>query len=119
MMIQAILCFTAILAFVVYLGFFRSMLGDRVLAVCLLALSLGAILFPDATHVVARMVGVGRGADLILYLFVACSVVLFILLYGKIGSAEIKITELARAMAIANAERPDEGREEKRALANE
>jgi Uncharacterized conserved protein len=65
-----------------------------------------AIVFPDITNALARLVGVGRGADLLLY----ATVIAFIgyILWSRIDRAKIhrQLTELARSQALANAQRP-------------
>lgn len=75
-----------------------------------------AVVFPESTNDIANFVGVGRGADLILY--VMGVVVLFTLLhyYTKFVELERKLTEVVRELAILRAEaerteraaRPDE-----------
>ena len=46
------------------------------------------------------MLGVGRGADLLLYATVAALVFSLLVIYAKFKDAEVKIAELARHIAI-------------------
>jgi hypothetical protein len=90
-------------------GFFvflrRNRLPLHIMTVFLL-LGAGAVavIVPDVTTDVAHLVGVGRGADLVLY--IAIVAVLFVLLhyYSKFVELQAKMTELTRQMAIMKAE---------------
>jgi hypothetical protein len=75
------------------------------------ALSAGAALaglyfvwVPSHSTGVAEFVGVGRGADLILYLWVCISLIVLLNLHLKLRTQHELITKLARTIAIANAE---------------
>jgi small membrane protein len=63
-----------------------------------------AVIFPDLTSRVAKLVGVGRGADLVAYL--AIVVVMFVLLhyYTKFVELQRQVTELTRELAILRTE---------------
>lgn len=62
-----------------------------------------AVLFPDLLTNVANSVGVGRGADLILYLLVVTFMLVTVVLFRRIATLERRYTELARMMAIERA----------------
>ena len=53
----------------------------------------------------AALVGIGRGVDLILYIWVVISLLLFLNLHLKLRAQMDLITTLARAITIANASR--------------
>lgn len=57
--------------------------------------------FPDYATVVGHLVGVGRGTDLVLYIFVVVSMVVGFSLYLKLNTCLMLITELARHTALA------------------
>jgi small membrane protein len=63
---------------------------------------------PERTSQLAHFVGIGRGTDLILYIWVLLSGLLILVLHLKLLSYGRRLTELARAIAIANAEAPRE-----------
>ena len=68
--------------------------------------SLAGLIFiwvPSLSTGVAEFVGIGRGVDLILYLWVCISLIVLLNLHLKLRTQEEKITKLARAIAIANA----------------
>lgn len=80
----------------------------RRLGVLLLVVLAGvAVVFPDLTNTVANFLGVGRGADLLLYGLV----VVFIgyVAFDRVHRhrVDVQLTELTRAIAIAAAEKPD------------
>lgn len=63
--------------------------------------------FPDTTSTIAQLVGIGRGADLMLYTWVLASLMLILVLHLKLATQGHRLTELTRAIAIANARRPE------------
>lgn len=72
--------------------------------VVLVALAAGlSVIFPDALTRVARLVGVGRGADLLLYVLVVTFMLVVVVLFRRMGELERKYVELARVLAIREA----------------
>jgi len=67
----------------------------------------GVALSPQTTDVVAKLVGVGRGADFIIYLSMIALFYLMFKLFGKIEDVEREITKLVRKLAIEEAEEVD------------
>jgi small membrane protein len=63
-----------------------------------------AILFPDTTTQVASWVGVGRGADLLLYGLAIAFVFFVFNVYVKFQQQRNLVFKLARKIAIADAE---------------
>ena len=61
-----------------------------------------------STHV-AEFIGIGRGVDLIMYLWVCISLIVLLNLHLKLRSQHELITALARAIALANACAATEG----------
>ena len=58
--------------------------------------------FPEYSGIAANFVGVGRGADLVLYLFVVTTLVVGFSLYLKLNSCLLLITEVARHVALSS-----------------
>jgi small membrane protein len=58
------------------------------------------IIFPDATSFLAHLLGIGRGADLIIYVSLLISFYLIFRLYVAFTRLEQAITELVRAIAL-------------------
>ncbi len=103
--IQVILILGILGSFLTYLSFFRSVLFDRFAALGLFVLLFLAVLFPNATTVVANQLGVGRGADLVLYLFAVGTLFCLILLYTQLGKTKQVQTEIIRTLAINSAKK--------------
>jgi len=62
-----------------------------------------AILSPDLTTWIAKLLGIGRGADLLIYLLALAFLFLVFYLYQRFQRIESALTELARHIAIAEA----------------
>ena len=62
-----------------------------------------SITWPHATAVVAHRLGIGRGADLLLYVSVLAMVVAFFYVYTRFRRLDRQITLLVRRLAIQNA----------------
>jgi hypothetical protein len=58
------------------------------------------IIFPDATSFLAHLLGIGRGADLIIYTSLLISFYLIFRLYLALARLEQAITEIVRAIAL-------------------
>lgn len=103
--IQVVLSLSILLLFLSYLSFFRSVLFDRVIALSIFLLLLLAIVFPDFTTTLANLLGVGRGVDLLLYLFAVGTLFSLVILYTQISKTKQLQTEIIRSIAINNAEK--------------
>jgi hypothetical protein len=62
--------------------------------------TVSVIIFPDATSFLAQFLGIGRGADLIMYLSLLISFYLIFRLYVALARLEQAITALVRAIAL-------------------
>ena len=63
------------------------------------------VIFPDITNKLSHSVGVGRGTDLIVYLFMILFFIVSIALYLKIKNLEANQTEFIRKVAIQQADK--------------
>ena len=83
--------------------------GSRRIALAWLAVWAAAgvaIAWPETTAVVARLLGIGRGADLLLYCTVLAGMVGFFLVYARIRLLNQHVTVLVRQLALAHADSP-------------
>lgn len=72
----------------------------RLYGVVVVAAAAVTVLYPDSLTRVARVVGVGRGADLLLYLLVVTFMLSSVVLFRRVGDLERRYTELARTIAL-------------------
>ena len=75
----------------------------RLVIVAALLAGFVAVLFPDYTNVVASYLGIGRGADLLLYAFVIFALFYVVHQYRRQLWQEKVTTDLARALTLAQA----------------
>ncbi|MDO8559539.1 MAG: DUF2304 domain-containing protein [bacterium] len=78
--------------------------GEAVLWSVLWVGVLSAAWFPHATDVVARWVGVGRGADLLIFTSIVALFVLVSWLLARVERVEREITEIVRHEALRRGE---------------
>lgn len=78
--------------------------GKRIGLVAFALLNVYAVLRPDDVTWVANRLGVGRGADLILYVLVIAFVLGMLNFYLRFKTMDRRLTELARTIAIREAE---------------
>ncbi len=60
----------------------------------------GVVLRPETASIVARRIGVGRGADVVVYLSLAAIFYLLFRLLARLEDHERQITRLARELAL-------------------
>ncbi|MBI2475239.1 DUF2304 family protein [Candidatus Uhrbacteria bacterium] len=60
----------------------------------------GVAISPQTTDVIAKLVGVGRGADFVIYISLIALFYLIFRLFGKIEDVEREITKLVRKLAV-------------------
>jgi hypothetical protein len=82
----------------------------RLLLGALVALAVASILVPGAVTDVANAVGVGRGADLLLYGLVIAFLGFVVSSYRRSRHLEETITQLARRLALDEAVTPEQAR---------
>ena len=106
-----------VLGIVVIVGWLFMKRGAKQLAVrrlLVIAFALFAVLtvlFPSMLSRVANLVGVGRGADLLLYATVLVLLGFLALQEARTKAAEKRTTHLARRLALDEAEQPGSYRE--------
>jgi small membrane protein len=63
---------------------------------------------PSHATRVAEFVGIGRGADLVLYVWACISLIVLLNLHLKLRTQHELLTQLARSIALANAALPED-----------
>lgn len=84
-----------------------SLLTQRLLGLVLFGAATAAVLFPDLTTVIARVLGVGRGADLLLYVTILLFAFGTLVAFLRIGELKRQVTLLTRAFAIHTSSRSE------------
>lgn len=74
----------------------------RSVVLCVIAFGAFLVWFPEVTDRFAEAFGVGRGADLVLYVWVVITLALIVFLYLKLAALSRRTTQLARAIALTN-----------------
>lgn len=103
LIIQIVLILFFILAIISTIFRFRSgqVSRGRLLILCLFwLLAVVVVIIPNSTNYLAGLVGIGRGADLIIYLSLALLFFINFNFFVKLEKANREITELTRALAL-------------------
>ncbi len=100
-----VVCLTATIP--VYFKQFRTLMRDRIVACALALIAVFFVLFPGRTTAIANIIGVDRGTDLVLYMFIMLFIFASILMYSKITMLEERQVELVRMLAIRDASTPE------------
>jgi small membrane protein len=82
----------------------RMQAGKRLAFFAFIAVNALAIVRPDDVTWVANRLGVGRGADLVLYLLVGAFVLAMLNTFLRFREMDRRFTELTRTLAIREAE---------------
>jgi small membrane protein len=80
----------------------RDLIAQRFFTIVITLAGIYFVVFPNDASKIAHLVGIGRGADLIFYLFIIFSWFWFASTSAKMRKMEKRLTEIVRAMAIAN-----------------
>jgi small membrane protein len=75
-------------------------------AICAALFGAYIVWMPDHATYLAQSIGIGRGADFILYIWLLISCAILLLLYLQLREQLQLITALARRMALAQAAQP-------------
>lgn len=80
---------------------------QRIMLVVFMAAATSSVFFPQLWTYAARSVGVGRGADLLLYITVLVFLGFIATTYRRFRRTENDLTELARKVALLSVEKRD------------
>lgn len=98
------LMFGVLLYFLSNRNSMRVRAWKRIALIALIAVGMIAVLSPESTNQVAHFLGIGRGADLLLYLTVVAFVFVSLNVYLKFRDLEHDLAQIARSVAILDAE---------------
>ena len=81
----------------------RSLALKRLFAIVFVVAAVAAILFPGMLTHVAHFFGIGRGTDLLLYLFIVALIAFAVAVVRAKARTDARVTDLARAVALMEA----------------
>jgi hypothetical protein len=81
----------------------RSQLLDSLIVLLIAGVGIALVVSPDMASGLAYLVGVGRGADLLMYISLLGIMFLLILIYSRLRELEDNIAHLVRDIAIDRA----------------
>ena len=99
-LIQLILLLALVILFISYFRWFRNDAFDKILIALIFLTGVTFVIFPEWTSKISGLLGVGRGADLLMYLSIICFSYIALLFYSKIKKLENQLSELVRRQAI-------------------
>jgi hypothetical protein len=107
MIIQVILSvgLSACLFYVLSLG--RSSRPIRLVLFGIVLIGYVFVWIPDITNRIASLVGVGRGADLVMYVWIILNLLLILRLHIKLREQSEAVTQLARWISLSNSNNLD------------
>lgn len=86
----------------------KSLAIKRLSALIFLAAAVSAILFPQLLSAAAKVLGIGRGTDLLLYVFVVAGLLFAVMTIRAKARSDARVTDLARAVALIEAKLHDD-----------
>lgn len=99
-----IILFIPLLALIFFvLKSFKKQVLSRLVMIGILLIGILFVLYPDLSGKLAHLVGVGRGADLVIYMFIIFSFIFGVYLYAKFRKLKEEHAELIKKMAVENA----------------
>ncbi|MEL6672427.1 MAG: DUF2304 domain-containing protein [Bacteroidota bacterium] len=106
--VQFILLPLLVLLLIVFTKRLRKQVLLKGVFICIILALMVLTVFPDVTTTLANWVGVGRGVDLVFYFGMLGLSVSCLFLYLRSVRLEEQLTELARTIALQEADSPSE-----------
>ncbi len=98
--LSQILLLAGLALFVLYIFRLRSVLADRLIYLACALVGTFLVIFPEDATEVAHLLGIGRGADLLFYLFIMVSLFYIVSLNAEIRRLKRQVTLLIRQQAL-------------------
>jgi small membrane protein len=97
---QVILVFLQLFILYSFFKRFNKPAIDKIAIVIILLTGILFAFFPEITNRLAHMMGIGRGADLIMYLAIVGFAYMILLLYSKIKTLESQLGSIVRKQSL-------------------
>jgi len=101
-----IIIVATVLVFLLYAVRLRTVLRDRLMFAAIVAVGVVLTFRPDLATRVANLVGVVRGTDLLLYIFLLFSLFQNVYLADRLKAIDARITRVVREHALESAIAP-------------
>ena len=108
--LSQVLLIAALILFVIYIYRLRTDFLDRLVYLACAAVGIVLVIDPMVSTQIANLLGIGRGADLLFYLFIVASLFYAVATRSRIRRMEKQITTLVRQNAL---DHPIEGNKQK------
>lgn len=109
LMPSQVIIVATVLAFLLYAIRLRTVLRDRLMFAGIVAVGVLLTFRPDLATRVANHIGIGRGTDLLLYIFLLFSLFQNVYLADRLKTIDARITSVVREHALESAVVPREG----------
>jgi len=104
MQISQILILAFLLFIIIHILSLKGLTSTRILFISLLGTGVLFVLMPDLTTKIANAIGIGRGTDLIIYLFVIFNLYQFIFMLAEQNRLLKMVTVMGREIALLKAQ---------------
>jgi len=98
--LSQIILIAALIAFVFYIYRLRTVILDRIIYLACALVGIVLVIDPALSSRIANSLGIGRGADLLFYLFIVASLFYVVATRSRIRRLEKQITRLVQQNAI-------------------
>ena len=109
LMPSQIIIVATVLACLLYAVRLRTVLRDRLMFGGIVAVGIALTFRPDLATRVANLVGIGRGTDLLLYIFLLFSLFQSVYLADRLKNVDARLTSVVREHALDSAVAPPDG----------
>ncbi len=90
----------ALILFILYIYRLRTDFLDRLVYLACAAIGIVLVIDPQLSSIIANLLGIGRGADLLFYLFIIASLFYAVATRSRLRRMEQQITQLVRQNAL-------------------
>lgn len=90
----------ALILFILYIYRLRTDFLDRLVYFACAAIGIVLVIDPQLSSIIANLLGIGRGADLLFYLFIIASLFYAVATRSRLRRMEQQITQLVRQNAL-------------------
>lgn len=92
----------ALAFYVLYIYRLRTVLTDRIAYLLLALFGIMLVIDPDLSTQIAHLLGIGRGADLVFYLFMIAGLFFSAAVISELKRLQRQVTLLVRQLAVQN-----------------